>query len=48
MVTEVVGTILLLVVFMIAFTYFLSTLFFRRIEKKDQADAKKNKDSKIH
>lgn len=36
MITEVVATILLLAVFMIGFTYFLNTLFFRQIEKKDQ------------
>ena len=36
MVTEALGTVLLLIVFMIAFTYFLNTLFFRQIEKKEK------------
>ncbi|WP_179950283.1 hypothetical protein [Lactiplantibacillus garii] len=38
MVTEAVATVLLLIVFMIAFTYYLNTLFFRRIEKKEKHD----------
>ncbi|MFB9768595.1 hypothetical protein [Lactiplantibacillus modestisalitolerans] len=49
MVTQVVFTLLMLAVFMIAFTYFLNTLFFRKIEKKERDDkknAKNHNDSK--
>lgn len=40
MVTNAVATVLLLIVFMIAFTYYLNTIFFRKIEKKERDDKK--------
>lgn len=40
MMTQVIGTVLALIAFMVAFTYFLNTLFFRQIEKKDKQTKK--------
>lgn len=40
MVTEIVGTVLILIVFMIAFVYYLQTLVMRRIEKAEKARQK--------
>ncbi|WP_259682475.1 hypothetical protein [Lactiplantibacillus pentosus] len=39
MIAEAVATVLMLIIFMAGFTYFLNSLFFRRIEKHD-ADRK--------
>ena len=41
MIAQAVATVLMLIVFMFGFTYFLNSLFFRRIEKHDREQTKK-------
>ncbi|EYR70891.1 hypothetical protein O209_11655 [Lactiplantibacillus plantarum WHE 92] len=42
MIAQAIATVLMLIVFMFGFTYFLNSLFFRRIEKHDREQTKKN------
>ncbi|MDV2576034.1 hypothetical protein RYX41_04725 [Lactiplantibacillus plantarum] len=40
MIAQAIATVLMLIVFMFGFTYFLNSLFFRRIEKHDREQTK--------
>ena len=46
MIAQAIATVLMLIVFMFGFTYFLNSLFFRRIEKHDREQTKKREKEK--
>lgn len=46
MIAQAIATVLMLIVFMFGFTYFLNSLFFRRIEKHDHEQTKKTRTSR--
>ena len=48
MIAQAIATVLMLIVFMFGFTYFLNSLFFRRIEKHDHEQTKKREHQDHH
>ena len=48
MIAQAIATVLMLIVFMFGFTYFLNSLFFRRIEKHDREQTKKREHQDHH
>ena len=48
MIAQAIATVLMLIVFMFGFTYFLNSLFFRRIEKHDREQPKKREHQDHH
>ena len=48
MIAQAIATVLMLIVFMFGFTYFLNSLFSRRIEKHDREQTKKREHQDHH